>query len=72
MTRSIRLIAIAMFALTPGLAWAQAAIVPVPGTTTRDIPFTSHDGYPMLGRLTLPDTPGPHPVMMLVPRSSSS
>jgi hypothetical protein len=48
---------IAMFALAPGQAWAQAAIVRVPGTTTRDIPFTSHDGYPMLGRLTLPDTP---------------
>jgi len=55
-----------MLALAPGQAWAQAAIVPVPGTTTRDIPFTSHDGYPMLGRLTLPDTPGPHPVLMLV------
>ena len=50
------------------------AITPVPGTTTRDIAFTTHDGYPMLGRLTLPDTPGRHPVMMLVcsgPRSSS-
>jgi hypothetical protein len=56
----------AMFALAPGRAWAQAAIVPVPGTTTRDIPFTSHDGYPMVGRLTLPDTPGPHPILMLV------
>ena len=66
MTRSTRVIVIAMFALAPGWAWAQAAIVPVPGTTTRDIPFTSHDGYPMLGRLTLPDTPGPHPVLMLV------
>jgi pimeloyl-ACP methyl ester carboxylesterase len=42
------------------------AITPVPGTTTRDIAFTSHDGYPMLGRLTLPDTPGPHAVLLLV------
>lgn len=67
MTRSARVIVIAaMFALAAGRAWAQAAIVPVPGTTTRDIPFKSHDGYPMLGRLTLPDTPGPHPVLMLV------
>ena len=55
-----------MFALAPGQVWAQAAIVPVPGTTTRDIPFASHDGFPMLGRLTLPDTPGPHPILMLV------
>jgi hypothetical protein len=46
-------------------AHAQA-IRPVPGTTTRDIAFTSHDGYPMLGRLTLPDTPGRHPVLLLV------
>ena len=66
MTRSTRVIVIALFALAPGRAWAQAAIVPVPGTTTRDIPFTSHDGYPMLGRLTLPDAPGPHPVLILV------
>ena len=66
MTRSTRVIVIALFALAPGRAWAQAAIVPVPGTTTRDIPFTSHDGHPMLGRLTLPDAPGPHPVLMLV------
>jgi pimeloyl-ACP methyl ester carboxylesterase len=66
MIRSTRLIVIALFALAPGLASAQPAIVPVPGTTTRDIPFTTHDGYPMLGRLTLPDTPGPHPILMLV------
>ena len=66
MTLSTRVIAIAMFALAPGRAWAQAAIVPVPGTTTRDIPFTSHDGYSMVGRLTLPDTRGQHPVLMLV------
>jgi hypothetical protein len=56
-------------ALAVGL-WAAPAraqvITPVPGTTTRDIAFTTHDGYPMLGRLTLPDTPGPHPVLMLV------
>ena len=66
MTLSTRVMVIAIFALAPGQAWAQAAIVPVPGTTTRDIPFTSHDGYPMVGRLTLPDTPGPHPILMLV------
>src|SRR5262245_16374185 len=41
-------------------------IRPVPGTTTRDMAFTSHDGYPMLGRLTVPDTPGRHPVLVIV------
>ena len=66
MTLSTRVLVIAMFALAPARAWAQAAIVPIPGTTTREIPFTSHDGYPMLGRLTIPDTPGPHPILMLV------
>ena len=66
MALSTRVLVIAMLALAPGQAWAQAAIVPIPGTTTRDIQFTSHDGYPMLGRLTIPDTPGPHPVLMLV------
>lgn len=35
-------------------------------TTTRDIKFTSHDGHPMLGRLTLPNAPGPHPVLVMV------
>ncbi len=35
-------------------------------TTTRDIKFTSHDGHAMLGRLTLPNTPGPHPILVLV------
>jgi pimeloyl-ACP methyl ester carboxylesterase len=45
---------------------ASQAITPVPGTTTRDIAFASHDGFPMLGRLTLPDTPGRHPVLLLV------
>jgi pimeloyl-ACP methyl ester carboxylesterase len=54
-----------VFALTPAQALAQPG-TPAPKTITRDIAFTSHDGYPMLGRLTLPDTPGLHPVLMLV------
>jgi pimeloyl-ACP methyl ester carboxylesterase len=57
-------IGVLVFALAPAHALAQAAAAPK--TTTRDIPFTSHDGYPMVGRLTLPDTPGLHPVLMLV------
>lgn len=67
----IRSLAIALTAgfcalvLVPERASGQA-IVPVPGTTTRDIAFTSHDGYPMLGRLTMPDAPGRHPVLVLI------
>jgi hypothetical protein len=33
---------------------------------TIEVPFTSHDGLPMVGKLTLPDTPGPHPVVVYV------
>jgi len=44
---------------TPAPAISSAA-------TTRDIKFTSHDGHAMLGRLTLPNTPGPHPVLVMV------
>jgi alpha-beta hydrolase superfamily lysophospholipase len=31
-----------------------------------DIPFTSHDGHAMFGKLVLPDTPGPHAVVIHV------
>ena len=54
-----------LFALKPSPLLAQAGAL-APKTITRDIPFTSHDGYPMFGRLTLPDTPGVHPVLLLV------
>jgi pimeloyl-ACP methyl ester carboxylesterase len=56
---------VCLIAFTASPAESQA-ITPVPGTTTRDIAFTSHDGVAMLGRLTMPDTPGRHPVLMLV------
>ena len=46
----------------PGVVAGQT---PAPRVTT-DIAFTSHDGYPMRGRLTLPDTPGRHPVLVMV------
>jgi uncharacterized protein len=60
-------VALATFALASRASFAQTpTIVPIAGTTTRDIPFTSHDGHSMVGRLTLPDTPGLHPVLMLV------
>ena len=41
-------------------------------TTTRDIAFTSHGGHAMTGRLTLPDTPGTHPVMVFVQNAEAS
>ena len=51
----------------------------VPRTTTRDVVFTSHDvvftshdGHAMLGRLTLPDTPGVHPVLVFVQNAEAS
>jgi uncharacterized protein len=60
-------VTLVVLALCSRTAFAQTpAIVPIAGTTTRDIPFTSHDGHSMVGRLTLPDTPGPHPVLILV------
>ncbi|HEY7186901.1 MAG TPA: hypothetical protein VH436_10145 [Vicinamibacterales bacterium] len=43
-----------------------------PRTTTRDVAFTSHDGHAMLGRLTLPDTPGAHPVLVFVQNAEAS
>jgi pimeloyl-ACP methyl ester carboxylesterase len=33
---------------------------------TVEIPFTSHDGYPMSGKLTVPNSPGSHPVLIYV------
>jgi pimeloyl-ACP methyl ester carboxylesterase len=41
-------------------------------TVTRDIAFTSHDGHAMTGRLTLPDTPGTHPVMVFVQNAEAA
>ena len=41
-------------------------------TTTRDLAFTSHDGHAMAGRLTLPDTPGVHPVLVFVQNAEAS
>ena len=35
-------------------------------STTIEIPFKSHDGYPMFGKLTIPDSPGRHPVVIYV------
>src|SRR4030095_11687490 len=51
------------------LVAAFTALHPLAGlaqTQTVEVPFTSHDGYPMLGKLTLPDTEGLHPVVIYV------
>ncbi len=43
-----------------------AALAGVANAKTIEVSFTSHDGYSMFGKLTLPDTPGPHPVVIYV------
>src|SRR5690348_17520286 len=40
--------------------------------TTTGIQFTSHDGYPMFGKLTLPDTSGRHPIVLYVQTSEGA
>jgi len=56
---------ICLFVSLPSPGFGQTTSSTVK-TTTRDIPFTSHDGHPVVGRLTLPDTPGLHPILVLV------
>jgi acetyl esterase/lipase len=54
-------------ALSVGLAVkASAQTVPPTKPQTTEITFTSHDGYPMLGKLTMPSTAGSYPVMIYV------
>lgn len=38
----------------------------VANARTTEIHFKSYDGYPMLGKLTMPETRGPHPVVIYV------
>lgn len=59
------LLALTVLALCPAMAAAQTV-------TTRDIPFTSHDGHVMTGRLSLPTTPGRHPVMVFVQNAEAA
>jgi cephalosporin-C deacetylase-like acetyl esterase len=64
---------VSVAAAVPVLVGAQTQTpASVPRTTTRDVVFTSHDGHPMLGRLTLPDTPGVHPVLVFVQNAEAS
>ena len=46
------------------LLCAPLALAQAPRTI--EIPFTSHDGYPMLGKLTVPDTEARHAVVVYV------
>ena len=52
--------------------WSTAFAQAPAKTVTTDIPFTSHDGHAMLGRLTLPDTPGRHAVLVFVQQAEAT
>lgn len=65
MTRPCGLVLTALLVMVGGPD-AAAGQAPAPPRVTIDIPFKSHDGYEMRGRLTLPDTPGRHPVLVMV------
>lgn len=40
------------------------AVHAIAAPRTSEIPFVSHDGHPMLGKLTLPETEGRHPIVI--------
>ena len=50
----------------PGLAALFASTVLAQSPVTTGFPFTSHDGHPMFGKLTLPASKGLHPVLIYV------
>lgn len=56
----------------PSAVHAQTGAAPAAATTTSDIRFKSHDGYDMRGRLTLPNTPGRHAVLVMVQTAEAS
>ena len=69
-TMKATLLSIAIAALLPGPAARAAAQTAPPATApafkTVEIPFSSHDGHPMLGKLTVPSAGGPFPVVVFV------
>ena len=65
MRRPLPVLAVTLLTLCPAMTAAQTV-------TTRDIPFTSHDGHAMTGRLSLPTTPGRHPVMVFVQNAEAA
>lgn len=48
------------------VAGASAAQDVKPKTKTIEVPFTSHEGYPMFGKLTLPEASAGYPVVIYV------
>ena len=72
MNRTAFVIAVAVLLAAVGPVRAQDQSPAKTPTTTRDISFTSHDGHMMLGRLTLPVTPGQHPVLVFVQNAEAS
>jgi pimeloyl-ACP methyl ester carboxylesterase len=69
-TMKATLLSIALAALLPGPAARAGAQTAPPATApvfkTVEIPFSSHDGHAMLGKLTVPGAGGPFPVVVFV------
>jgi predicted esterase len=59
-------IAVSAAALTGFAGSVRAQTAPAAPAQTTEIAFMSHDGYPMLGKLTVPNTAGPYPVVIYV------
>ena len=65
--RTLTVAATILLAMTFSPAGATARVQAAQAKPkTIDIPFKTHDGYPMFGRLTMPDTAGRHPVVIYV------
>jgi pimeloyl-ACP methyl ester carboxylesterase len=66
------LVVATLLSLCVAPAAAQTGAPARAATSTRDITFTTHDGHAMVGRLTLPQTAGRHPVLLLVQTAEAS
>jgi len=67
MSLSLRLaLAIVAPALVGLSAHARGQNAPAANAQTTEIAFTSHDGYPMRGKLTVPNSARPYPVVVYV------
>jgi acetyl esterase/lipase len=65
----------AEFAAPAVLALLNSAVLGAqPAVTARtiEVPFASHDGFPLFGKLTLPATPGRHAVVIYVQTAEGS
>lgn len=65
--RILRVLAVASLACISVRASSQEV-----KSKTIEIPFKSHDGYDMFGKLTLPDTPGNHAIVIYVQTAEGS